>query len=302
MKSRRQSQPPKGFTLLELVLALAIAGMVIFSIFMVARGSIQSTTTMIDAQNEEISHDAFFSMMAAHFEGLPGNAVMDLRATNSSEPYTSEMTFQNTPVSFNWGGVPIAAEAMRIITVPTINKGVDIVIQYFDVQILDDEEEGTLAERGIEPIAEITLLEDVRLFEWSVLDGRNYANTEEGEWPYEWDQATRRPTFVELKVIFTVDDPPVKRMFWIPTKTNPRTVMTQLQNAARQAVGAARAGSGGGGGGGGDGAPTIPPTIRPPEGPRGDGEGGRRGGGGGRVEGGRGEASGSAPSTGRSSR
>ena len=250
MKSH-SPQDPKGFTLLELVLSLAIAGMVISSIFLIARGSIHSTTTMIDAQNEEIARDAFFTMIRNHFESLPGNAVMDLLPTSSSEPYLSEMTFQNTPVSFDWGGVPIAAEAMRIITVPTLSKGVDIVIEYFDVQILDDEEEGTLAERGIEPIASITLLEDVRLFEWSVLDGRNYATTEDGEWPYEWNQKTRRPTFVELKVIFNVDDQPITRMFWLPSKTNPRTIMTQLQNSARQ------------GGGGGQQPAIRPPTATP---------------------------------------
>jgi len=262
-----QSSFKKGFTLLELVLSLAIAGFVMSSIFIIARGSMQTTSVMVDAQNEGIANDAFFAMLTKHFESLPGNAIMDLRATNGTEPYTSELTFQNTPVSFDWGGLPISAEAIRIITVPTINKGLDIVLEYFDQQILDDEEEGTLAERGIEPIASITLLQDVRLFEWYVLDGRNYQQYEEedAQWPHEWDQRTRRPTFVELRVVFGVDDAPVSRMFWIPTKTNPRTIMSQMQNQARQSRGAAGGGAGGGnvrvpGGAGGSGPPSaIPP-------------------------------------------
>lgn len=257
--SRSQNVP--GFTLMEVVLALAIAGMVMSSIFLLARSSIQSTSVMIEAQNEEIARDAFFSMMRRHFESLPGDAVMDLRATSSSEPYQSEMTFQNTPVSFNWGGIPISAEAMRIVTVPTLSRGLDVIIEYYDVQILDDEEAGTLAERGIEPIASITLLEDVRLCEWSVLDGRNLVDSEE-EWPYEWDQNNRRPTFVELKIIFQADDQPITRMFWIPTKQNPRTIMTQLQNGARQNRGTPETGP--------DqdpkpGEPTVQPEIPPTE-------------------------------------
>ena len=95
------------------------------------------------------------------------------------------------------------------------------------------------------------LLRDVRLFEWTVLDGRSYNSTERDEWPYEWDQNNRRPTYVELKVIFGNGDREIKRLFWIPTKQNPRTSMSALQNTARSS----RQGGGGAGGrppGGGD--------------------------------------------------
>ncbi|MEJ6718936.1 MAG: type II secretion system protein [Akkermansiaceae bacterium] len=245
----RNGRMAGGFTLFELVLALGIAGLVLTSIFRIADGAVRSTATMVDMQNEDISRDAFFSFLRNHFDGLPGNAVLNLISTSSSEPFQSEMTFQNTPVSFNWGGVPIAAEATRIITVPTVTNGVDIVLEYFDDPILDSDEGP--AERGIEPIASIVLLRDVRLFEWTVLDGRSYNSTERDEWPYEWDQNNRRPTYVELKVIFGNGDREIKRLFWIPTKQNPRTSMSALQNTARSS----RQGGGGAGGrppGGGD--------------------------------------------------
>lgn len=269
----------KGFTLFELVLALGIAGLVLTSIFKIADGAVRSTSTMVDMQNEDISRDAFFSFLRNHFDSLPGNAVMNLISTSSSEPFTSEMTFQNTPVSFNWGGVPIAAEATRIITVPTVTNGVDIVLEYFDDPILDSDEGP--AERGIEPIASIVLLRDVRLFEWSVLDGRNYNSTERDEWPYEWDQNNRRPTYVELKVIFENGDREIKRLFWIPTKQNPRTSMSALQNTARSS----RQNAGGGGNQPG-GRPGGPGGGRPggdvrPGGPGGAGGGARPGGAGG---------------------
>lgn len=234
-----------GFTLFELVLALAIGGMVLTAIFKIADGAVRSTTQMMEFQDEDITRDAFFSFLRHHFDSLPGNAVVDLINTSSSEPYLSEMTFQNTPVSFNWGGVPISAQATRLITVPTVTNGVDVVLEYYDVPILDSDEGP--AERGIDPIARVTLLYDVRLFEWSVLDIRNYENTERDEWPYEWNQPNRRPGFVELKVVFRNGEDPVKRLFWIPTKANPATTMSALQNNAR----GARQNAGGAGGGGG---------------------------------------------------
>jgi hypothetical protein len=129
-----------------------------------------------------------------------------------------------------------------LITIPTITDGLDIVLEYYDVQILDSDEGP--AERGIDPIATVTLLSDVRLFEWTVLDVRNYDNTERDEWPYEWDAPNQRPSYVELTVIFENGDRRVKRLFWIPKKSNPRTSMSALQNSARSA----RSNSGGAGG------------------------------------------------------
>ena len=232
----------KGFSLFELVIAIAIAGFVLTSIFKIADGSVRANSKMIDIQNEEIERDAFFSFLRNHFDSLPGDAIFNLRNTSNSEPYTSELTFQNTPVSFNWGGIPIAAQATRLITIPTITDGLDIVLEYYDVQILDSDEGP--AERGIDPIATVTLLSDVRLFEWTVLDVRNYDNTERDEWPYEWDAPNQRPSYVELTFIFENGDRRVKRLFWIPKKSNPRTSMSALQNSARSA----RSNSGGAGG------------------------------------------------------
>lgn len=236
----------RGFTLFELVLALAIGAMVLTSIFKIADGAVRSTTQMIEFQDEDITRDAFFSFLRNHFDSLPGNAVLDLMPTSNTEPYLSEMTFQNTPVSFNWGGVPISAEATRLITVPTITNGVDVVLEYYDEPILDSTEGP--AERGIDPIASVTLLNDVRLFEWTVLDLRQYEQFERDEWPFEWDRPNQLPDFIELTIVFRAGENPVKRLFWIPTKANPQNTMNQLQNAARAArQNAANAGGGGGG-------------------------------------------------------
>jgi prepilin-type N-terminal cleavage/methylation domain-containing protein len=268
-----------GFSLFELVIAIAIGSMVLVSIFKIADGAVQSTTQMVEFQDEDITRDAFFSFLRDHFDSLPGNAVLDLRATNDYEPYTSEMTFQNTPVSFNWGGVPFEAQATRLITVPTITNGVDVVLEYYDQPILDSNEGP--AELGIEPIASVTLLYDVRLFEWTVLDVRQYENLERDEWPIEWNSRNELPDYVELSIVFQAGDPITRRLFWIPTKANPESTMAALQNAARGARQNAANQPGGGGGG---------PQVRPdrpnnPTGgggnPRGGGRGGNNGQGGG---------------------
>lgn len=236
---RTTNRKRKGFTLVELVLAMLITALLMRSIFMLADGTVKSARAMVDTQSEEITRDAFFTMMRRHFEELPGNCRMELVPTSETEPFLSTLTFQNSPVAFNWGGVPISAEAMRIITVPSLN-GINVVLEYFEEPILDSEE--SLAELGVEPIASVILLEDVARFEWNVLDGRNL-NFERDEWPYEWEIQNRLPTFIELTAQFTHNGEVVRRMFWCPTKVSPLTRMRQLQSTARANRGAGGAGN-----------------------------------------------------------
>lgn len=210
----------RGFTLVELVLAMIISSLLITAIMTQADATIKSTRYTIDRQNQQITQNAFFTLMKEHFEELPGNCRMELTFSDQGQQYLSDMTFQNVPVSFNWGGVPMSAEAMRISTIPLRDGGLDVVLEYFDEPILDSDE--SLAERGIEPIVSMTLLKDVRLCEWRVLDGRS------SEWDYEWDISGRMPTQVELNIAFGIKGDIIRRVFWIPTKENPVTVMRRL--------------------------------------------------------------------------
>jgi prepilin-type N-terminal cleavage/methylation domain-containing protein len=213
-----------GFTLVELILAMIISSLLITAIMTQADSTLQSTRLTVERQNEQITRNAFFTLMKDHFEGLPGNCRLELTFSDRGQQYLSDMTFQNVPTAFNWGSVPVAAEAMRMSTIPLRDGGLDIVLEYFDEPILDSDE--SLAERGIEPLASITLLQDVRLFEWRVYDNRN----RDEPWVYEWDIRGRLPTQVELNIAFGIDGEIIRRVFWIPARTNPQQVMRSFQN------------------------------------------------------------------------
>ena len=221
------ARSPRGFTLLELVLAMIISGLLVTSIMNLADATIKTTRLTVDRQNEQITQDAFFNLMRRHFKKLPGNARMELTFNEQGEQYLSDMTFQNVPTSFNWGGTSLSSEAMRITTTPLRDGQLDIVLQYFDEPILDSEE--SLAERGIEPIASITLLNGVRLCEWRVLSGSG--KTYPVDWTdpkvglYEWDTA-RLPTQVELNIAFGQNGEVIRRVFWIPKRQNPQQTTT----------------------------------------------------------------------------
>lgn len=216
----------KGFTLVELILAMIISSLLIAAIMTQADATIKSTRITVDRQNQQIVQSAYLTLMKDHFEGLPGNCRLELTFSDSGQQYLSDMTFQNVPAAFNWGGIAISAEAMRMSTLPLRDGSLDIVLEYYDEPILDSDE--SLAERGIEPIATITLLQNVHLCEWRVLDGRS------SEWDYEWDIRGRLPTQVELNIMFDPNGDLIRRVFWIPTKANPTTEMRRLQTSQNQ--------------------------------------------------------------------
>ena len=273
MITRPSSPRISGFTLLELVIALALLTMLIGMVFGTARTSLALGNTIVKTQNEEMLHQAFFELLNQRFTALPGNTRFDLKSTDSGSHYISDLTLQNVPLSFTWGGQARIAKAVQLSTVKRRSGYLDIVLRYYENEILKDSAATFKTSAGDEkPMAEIVLLEDVAYFEWRVLDGRSM------EWQFDWDIQGRLPLQVELTMAIGAKGEEIRQIFWVPPKANPEVEMrTMMQNAAS-------------GGAGGTGTPTIP--LNPgtpganPGGPGGPGGGRGSGGGGGRGPGG----------------
>ena len=261
---RPQQKRRRGFTLLELVLAMGIFALITGTIFRLANGTVKATQAVVDVNNREITINAFCAMLKNHFESLPGHAVLEATSTKSGDGYISDLTFQNTPVSFNWGGRGISAKATRI-SVEKERDGMQVVIHYYEKAILDSEEEE--AEDQVDPVASIILLKGLSYCEWEFIDHRDLENPR-----YDWDMRGRLPMQVILVMSYGDEDEEIRRVFWIPSKQSPVARMRQLQSAAGNAgtggAGAVGGGGGGvGGGRGGNGGRT--PTVTPGGGGRG---------------------------------
>ncbi|GAA5484350.1 type II secretion system protein [Haloferula sargassicola] len=255
-----------GFTLLELVLAIGLLAMLVTMVMGIATQNIALGNAVVAKQNEVGTQTAFIELLSRQFSSLPGNARMELVSEDSGAQYLSDLTLQNVPTTFNWGGSERVAKAIQLSTVRRRDGFLDIVLKYYENPILDEttEDGDPIDPAGEEPFAQVTLLENVYIFEWEVLDGRTM------EWGYDWDLEGRLP--LQMKLTY-VEDPvsdPITQIFWITPKQNPEVVMRQLQQTARQGNGGAGGGNGGdndnpdGGGGGGD--PQRPPVIQLPQG------------------------------------
>lgn len=218
-----------GFTLLELVIALLLIAMLVGMVFSTARASLQLGNSVVRTQNEEMLHQAFFELLDKRFSTLPGNARLDLEVTDSGAHYLSDLTLENVPLSFTWGGEERTAKAIQLSTIKRRSGFLDIVLKYYENEIIDPQASDTTGSSFTsssspeEPFAEISLLTDVRFFEWRVLDATSM------EYEYDWDLPGKLPLHMELTCAFGAEGTPIRYVFWIPQKQNPEIFMRQLQ-------------------------------------------------------------------------
>ena len=95
-----------------MLLLTIIVGMV----FGIARTSLALGNTIVETQNEEMEHQAFFDLLSQRFSSLPGNTRFDLQVEDSGSHYLSDLTLQDVPMSFTWGGQERIAKADERLT------------------------------------------------------------------------------------------------------------------------------------------------------------------------------------------
>ncbi len=222
-------QPSKGFTLLELVIALLLIAILFGMIFATSKASLELGNNIVKTQNEEMLHQAFFDLLEKRFSTLPGNTRLDLKVTDSASHYLSDLTVENVPLSFTWGNQERTAKAIQLSTVMRRSGFIDIVLRYYENPILDPTSTESSGSNFIStatdqpPFAEIVLLTDVRYFEWRALDPTLL------EYQYDWEESSKLPIQLELTCAFGAEGEPIRHIFWIPPKQNPEVFMRQLQ-------------------------------------------------------------------------
>lgn len=202
-----------------LMLMAVISGMV----FSISRSSLNLGKAIVDSQAVEMEQQAFFQLLERRFSSLPGNARLELFSEPSGLLFVSDLTLQEVPMSFTWGGQDRLAKAVQISTVKKRSGYLDIVMRYYENEILEGSEsdfEGVAEDEP--PFAEIVLLRDVAYFEWMVFDSNTM------EWFEAWDEPQRLPLQLELRMAIGAEGRPLRHVFWLPPKQDPELVMRQM--------------------------------------------------------------------------
>ena len=129
---------------------MGLLTIIVGMVFGIARTSLALGNTIVETQNEEMEQQAFMELVGRTFGTLPGNARLDLQVQDSGAHYLSDLTLQNVPLGFTWGGVERVAKAVRLSTVKRRSGYLDIVLSYYENEVLEDPEDavGRAPERG----------------------------------------------------------------------------------------------------------------------------------------------------------
>ncbi len=264
MKPRPALSPKSGFTLLELVIAIALIGILIGMVMKTSNAALMVGNTVVQTQNEEMLHQAFIDLLDRRLTSLPGNTRFDVKVQDNGTQYLSTLTLQKVPLGFTWGNQERIAKAVTLETVRRRSGYLDIVLSYYENEILEDTS-STNTNSSIllskEPFAQITLLEDVRYFEWRFLDGTNL------EWRYDWDLQGRLPLQIELVFAIGAQGKEIRQVFWLPPKQNPEILVREMmQNGGGgtqpDAGGGNNNGNNNQNSGGGGGNSNLPPGVK----------------------------------------
>jgi prepilin-type N-terminal cleavage/methylation domain-containing protein len=239
----KRRTPRNGFTLIEVVIALGLMAALVLMCGRLASANLQLANGIGIQQKENTIRESFFDLLKMQFANLPGNARMKLTFEKSTKPYLYSLILQNVPTAFTWGGSESVAKAVEITTVKQRDGMLRVVMRYYENEIISDEE--TIASDKEKPFAEISLIDDLRFFEWRVLDGRQGS-----EWQEDWDLQGRMPLKLELVTAQGAYGDEIRQIFWIVPKVSPQQIIRNMGGGGGQAPGGGVPGGGQGPGGG----------------------------------------------------
>ena len=262
---RSASKASRAFTLIEVLLGLALFGILVGGIFSVQRGAMEVSKEVTERQGKTMRMHSFCELLRRNFEALPGNAKVFLLPTGGTQSGMSDVAFTNYPLAFTWPGIPAGSNSVIFRTARSESGvGLAAALLYLDEEQSADYEADKLDERKV--LAKLYLMEGIMTLNW------RFFNDATQQWEVEWPRTqTARPSFVEMTLTYIDGQDPVRLVFWIPQMADPSTYT--------QGAGSGAGGGGGGGGGGEGGAPPVgggPPGGGPGAGvaPRGPGGGG----------------------------
>ena len=219
-----------------MLLLTIIVGMV----FGIARTSLALGNTIVETQNEEMLHQAFFELLSQRFSALPGNTRFDSR-WRIPAPTTYPISRFRMSRSVSPGAARSASpRPCRLSTVKRRSGYLDIVLRYYENEILEGSESTFGAARSTRSRSRKSCCSRMSRFSnggcwtaarWSgSLTGKSKAACRcrsSSPWP-------------------SAQGEEIRQIFWVPPKQNPEVMMRQMMQSGGAMPVAAPAAPGGG--------------------------------------------------------
>jgi prepilin-type N-terminal cleavage/methylation domain-containing protein len=216
-----------GFTLLEIVIAMTILGMITGTLFALIQGSVRGAAEIEQIQRENSSIQRLLDLCRKTFTTLPSTATLELSLLNANAPGTSgqELTISGAPHSFGFGFNPLSYQDTILGLRPDPAGTTDqngALLHYLCLSredLIPETNENGLAMRqqttGLSAPDEqgrywMPLLPDVITLKW-----RFYKEADQ-TWLEEWESETW-PDLIEIQLVMRDRTIPIRMVYSLPT-------------------------------------------------------------------------------------
>jgi hypothetical protein len=252
--------------LIEVMLAMGILVILVGGLAGITAASIRLGRGILEAQQDDSVRDGFERIIRENLSSIPQDSPFLLRKEGFGG--SQSVIFSKASGLFPVSGLPLVMDSVSLETRRGRDGFLTLWLVYYAGDLAQALQDNSVEE---EMLVQIPFKDSLEMLEWRVYDPTT------DEWTDVWEEAGRRPHYLEMNYRFAGDPVDHRMVFWLP----------RLQSAVG---GGGRGGPGGGGSnqGGGPGGGEGGGGIGPPGGSGGSGPGGGFGPGNGR--GGRGDA------------
>ncbi|HEX8371356.1 MAG TPA: prepilin-type N-terminal cleavage/methylation domain-containing protein [Chthoniobacterales bacterium] len=177
-----------GFTLLEVILGVMILGLLAGVLFTLVETTLAAATQLSTKQGQTQELNGLVEICRETFATLDGRAQFTAAVKPSTGGgYAQELRVENGPLAFAWQGSGAETGVTMVAPRPQANGLLAFCLLH--EREIDPKEQ----EKAPPPKPKwFVLVRDLKKLEWRFFDPRSNA------WRKEWEEATVRPSLVEL--------------------------------------------------------------------------------------------------------
>lgn len=203
---RPTARSKAAFTLLEVVLAMALIGLILGGVYGVANGTMQLGKSMSEARVAETRITNFVNQWRDYLETMPPGIQLTAGAEKVARGSSGNLFILGGHMPFVWDRRLKLADAVEFGLVRNPGaKDLDLVVRHLKKPLQ------ARSPDQLDTLAELPILEGLKQMQWQ------FYEPVEKKWFTSWDPAKRLqpPLFMKLRFSFTADPREHEYTFWI---------------------------------------------------------------------------------------
>ncbi|MDF1814845.1 MAG: prepilin-type N-terminal cleavage/methylation domain-containing protein [Verrucomicrobiales bacterium] len=201
-----------GFSLLEMIMVLALVGLLASAIFGITIGTFQLSSEIREAQSRSEAKDRLIEILESNLLSLPAGAQIELTTTQTDGSYTNLLALGKCPLAFQRSGEDRGTVDGVVIQTGKGRGGfIRVTLHHLESEQWQAFERNDLS--VFEEDDSIILAERLKQFRWQFFDPTTR------RWVGEWKIKSRRPVLAELSYAHEGERDASKHIFWIPPRS-----------------------------------------------------------------------------------